>query len=207
MEKEGFSNDYGFQNINNSTTNINDDSLSVSENSQKSKNSMIDSYLSRGIKVYKVFRYSPNCEEHNQINYIIPLARTTTKFILFIILNILTIGIINIFVAWFPKLILYIYYSETELQNATHLGIFSKEDNEFEVVEKKIIDLPPIDYDSEFSIVKKLNLNIEHSAKQITIFEYKLFKYIYSPLIEGFEAISYRIKSQQNIIVEDYSRG
>ena len=155
MEKEGFSNDYGFQNINNSTTNINDDSLSVSENSQKSKNSMIDSYLSRGIKVYKVFRYSPNCEEHNQINYIIPLARTTTKFILFIILNILTIGIINIFVAWFPKLILYIYYSETELQNATHLGIFSKEDNEFEVVEKKIIDLPPIDYDSEFSIVKK----------------------------------------------------
>ena len=207
MEKEGFSNDYGFQNINNSTTNINDDSLSVSENSQKSKNSMIDSYLSRGIKVYKVFRYSPNCEEHNQINYIIPLARTTTKFILFIILNILTIGIINIFVAWFPKLILYIYYSETELQNATHLGIFSKEDNEFEVVEKKIIDLPPIDYDSEFSIVKKLNLNIEHGAKQITIFEYKLFKYIYSPLIEGFEAISYRIKSQQNIIVEDYSRG
>ena len=207
MEKEGFSNDYGFQNINNSTTNINDDSLSVSENSQKSKNSMIDSYLSRGIKVYKVFRYSPNCEEYNQINYIIPLARTTTKFILFIILNILTIGIINIFVAWFPKLILYIYYSETELQNATHLGIFSKEDNEFEVVEKKIIDLPPIDYDSEFSIVKKLNLNIEHGAKQITIFEYKLFKYIYSPLIEGFEAISYRIKSQQNIIVEDYSRG
>ena len=207
MEKEGFSNDYGFQNINNSTTNINDDSLSLSENSQKSKNSMIDSYLSRGIKVYKVFRYSPNCEEHNQINYIIPLARTTTKFILFIILNILTIGIINIFVAWFPKLILYIYYSETELQNATHLGIFSKEDNEFEVVEKKIIDLPPIDYDSEFSIVKKLNLNIEHGAKQITIFEYKLFKYIYSPLIEGFEAISYRIKSQQNIIVEDYSRG
>ena len=207
MEKEGFSNDYGFQNINNSTTNINDDSLSVSENSQKSKNTIIDSYLSRGIKVYKVFRYSPNCEEHNQINYIIPLARTTTKFILFIILNILTIGIINIFVAWFPKLILYIYYSETELQNATHLGIFSKEDNEFEVVEKKIIDLPPIDYDSEFSIVKKLNLNIEHGAKQITIFEYKLFKYIYSPLIEGFEAISYRIKSQQNIIVEDYSRG
>ena len=120
----------------------------------------INSYISEGQRAYHVLRYAQNCEDHNQISYIIPLVRTTGKFILFIILNICTIGIINLFVAWFPKLILYIYFSVTDLESATHLGIFSKLDHEFEVVKKKEIDLPPIDYDNPLSVVKKLNLNI-----------------------------------------------
>ena len=118
---------------------------------------LIKSYVKNGQKAYKVLLYANNCEEHNQISFLIPLVRTTPKFILFIILNILTVGIINLFVAWFPKLILYIYFSVTSLENATHFGIFSKEDKDFEVVKKKVIDLPPIDYDSEFSVVKKLS--------------------------------------------------
>ena len=206
MENLDYSDNLGIPYVNNSTTNINQEAISVNESSEKSKD-LFTSYLSEGQKAYRVYKYSPNCEDHNQINGILPLARTTPKFILFIILNIFTIGIINLFVAWFPKLILYIYYSVTDLKNATHLGIFSKEDNEFEVVEKKIIDLPHIDYNIELSVTKKLNLNIENGSSQITIFEYKLFKYIYSPMTDVFEAISYRIKDYQNIIVEDYSRG
>ena len=206
METEGYSNNLGIPYMNNSTTNIKDDSISVSENSEKTQNN-IKSYLSEGQKAYKVYHYAPNCEEHNQINNILPLTRTTPKFILFIILNIFTIGIINLFIAWFPKLILYIYFSVTELENATHLGIFSKEDNEFEVVEKKIIDLPQIDYDNKLNIARRFNLNIDHGSRQVTFFEYKLFKYIYSKLTDTFEAISYRIKDQQNIIIENYSKG
>ena len=164
-------------------------------------------YITENYKTYFVLKYSDNCEEHNQIAFISPLARTTPKFILFIILNICTIGIINFFVAWFPKLILYIYYSYTELPYATHLGIFNKIDQEFEVVDIKIIDLPPIDYDSPLSIVKRFNLNIEKGAKQITVFEYKLFNYIYSRAIDTFEAIYYRIKSPYHDIVEKYSTG
>jgi cation-transporting ATPase 13A3/4/5 len=182
------------------------DILSANSKSE-SKSDGANEYINKGQKIYRIANYHFNCEEHNQIAFIIPLARTTPKFILFIILNICTIGIINFFVAWFPKLILYIYYSYTELPNATHLGIFNKIDQEFEVVEIKIIDLPPIDYDSPLSIVKRFNLNIEKYAKQITVFEYKLFNYIYSQAIDTFEAIYYRIKSPYHDIVENYSTG
>ena len=67
--------------------------------------------------------------------------------------------------------------------------------------------LPPIDYDSEFSVVKKLNLNIEHGATQIIVFEYRIFNYIYVPLKNNFEAISYQIRAPQSQVVEKYSEG
>ena len=183
-----------------------EDLVSDSEKSTKTEDLELQ-YTKDGNKVYKVLLYANNCEEHNQVSLIIPLARTTPKFVLFIILNIFTIGIINLFVAWFPKLILYIYYSVTTLENATHFGIFSKEDHSFEVVKKEVIDLPPIDYDSELSVVKKFNLNIEHGATQIIIFEYKIFHYIYCPSKDNFEAISYQIKAAQSVVVENYSAG
>ena len=181
-------------------------SVSTEEQSTKTED-IVKSYLKDGKKGYKVLMYASNCEEHNQISLIIPLARTTSKFVLFIILNIFTIGLINLFVAWFPKLILYIYYSVTDLENATHLGIFSKEDKDFEVVKKKVVDLPPIDYDSPLSVVKKFNLNIEHGATRIIVFEYKVFNYIYIPSKDNFESIYYQINAPQSLIVEDYSAG
>ena len=180
---------------------VNDDDSSVSSELK------IDSYIKDGQKAYEILKYDESCEDHNQISYILPLVRTTPKLILFIILNIFTVGIINLFVAWFPKLILYIYYSVTDLKTATNFGIFSKHDKDFEVVDKEIIDLPPIDYNNEDNIVKRFNLNIEHGATQIIIFEYKLFKYIYSSYRDNFEAINYYIRTRQNIIVQDYSTG
>ena len=178
-----------------------------SEDTDKSSKLNIDSYLKKDQKAYEILKYNENCEEHNQISYILPLVRTTPKFILFIILNIFTVGIINLFVAWFPKMILYIYFSVTDIHTATHFGIFSKHDKDFEVVKKKIIDLPPIDYDSENSVYNKFNLNIEHGATQIVLFEYKLFKYLYSSKSDGFESINYYIRTVHSNIVENYSAG
>ena len=186
----------------------NDQIISVNdEESIKSSILDIKGYLSEGQKSYEVTKYNDNCEEHNQISYILPLAKTTPKFILFIVLNILTVGIINLFVAWFPKMILYIYFSVTDLNSATHFGIFSKHDKDFEVVKKILVDLPPIDYDSEISVFNKFNLNLEHGAKQIITFEYKIFKYLYSSLTDSFEAINYYIRTVQRKVVEDYSQG
>ena len=64
-------------------------------------------YLSSGQKAYKVYKYADNCEEHNQISFVLPLIKSTPKFVLYIILNIFTVGLINLFIAWFPKLNLY----------------------------------------------------------------------------------------------------
>ena len=180
----------------------------LSSSSDKNNSQInINSYLKKGQKAYKVLKYHENCEEDNQISYILPLVRTTPKFILFIILNICSVGIINIFLEWFPKFILYIYYSVTDLKSATNFGIFSKLDEEFEVVEKNEIDLSKIDNDSKKRMNKNFNFNIELDTNQIITFEYRYFKYLYSISLDNFEALSYSIKATQKNILNYYSTG
>ena len=162
-------------------------------------------YLSENLKFYKVYKYAKNCEEHNQISFILPLIETTPKFILYIILNIITVGIINLFIVWFPKLNLYLYYKVTTLDEATHFGIFSKE-NELSVVKKNEIIFPEIN-DVENSVIKKYNLNINYEEKKAIIFEYKLFDYIYITQKEYFTSLDYNIKDNQVNIIEEYSSG
>ena len=161
-------------------------------------------YTSGDQKAYKILKYISNCEEHNQISYIIPLIKSTPKFILYIFLNIITIGIINLFIAWFPKLNLYLYYKVTYLETATHFGVFSKE-NELLVVKKKVIDLPEIDAKSQYNLLKRFHLNINYEEKQIIMFEYKLFDYIFIKEKDNFETINYQIKEKQSVIIEEYS--
>ena len=162
-------------------------------------------YLSTGQKAYKVHKYALNCEEHNQISFILPLIKSTPKFILYIILNIFTVGIINLFFAWFPKINLYLYYKVALLEEATHFGVFSK-DKELIIVKKKIIKFPDL-INKEKSVIKKFNLNINYSEKRAIMFEYKLFDYIYITEREIFTSIDYKIKDKQINIAEEYSSG
>ena len=168
---------------------------------------LIDFYTKDGYEVYKVLSFSITCEDHNKISLIVPLVRSNPKYILYIVLNILTLGIIQLIIAWFPKIILKIYYNITNLENATHLGIFSKEDKEFEVVEIDKIDLPPIDYDNEHNIAKRFNLNILNDSKQLITFEFRIFKYIFSTEKKKFDAIYYQIKAPHKIIIDNYATG
>ena len=134
------------------------------KNEEEKEIDISNNYLSRGQKAFKIDKYALNCEEHNQISFILPLIKSTPKFILYIILNIFTVGIINLFIAWFPKLNLYLFYKVTLLDEATHFGVFSK-DNELFVVKKKIIKFPDF-IEKEKSIIKKFNLNINYSEKE-----------------------------------------
>ena len=162
-------------------------------------------YLSSNQKSYKVHKYADNCEEHNQISFVLPLIRSTPKFVLYIILNIFTVGLINLFIAWFPKLNLYLYYKVTDFDMATHFGVFSK-DNELLVVKKKVISFPEIE-NEEKSVIKKFNLNINYKEKKAIMFEYKLFDYIYIAEKDQFTSIDYKIKGKQANIIEEYSTG
>ena len=194
------------------------DRIEISDDKRKTEGRLVDEkkneekeidisndYLSTGQKAYKVSKYALNCEEHNQISFILPLIKSTPKFVLYIILNIFTVGIINLFFAWFPKINLYLYYKVTLLEEATHFGVFSK-DNELIIVKKKIIKFPDL-IDKEKSVVKKYNLNINYSEKRAIMFEYKLFDYIYITDREIFTSIDYKIKDKQINIVEEYSSG
>ena len=183
------------------------ESLLIKENDTFSNDDLeMKKYFPENEKGYKVLTYASNCEEHNQIEFILPLRCTTCKLIIFIILNICTVGLINLLITWFPKLILYVYYSTTTLELSTHFGIFSK-DKEFNVVEKKEIVFPNLsNYDSD-SIVNKFNINIKYSEKSCIMFEFRLFNYIFSTLSENFEALDYYIKEKHNLIIEEYSTG
>ena len=162
-------------------------------------------YISENQKSYKVDKYANNCEEHNQISFILPLIKSTPKFILYIIFNIFTVGIVNLFIVWFPILNLYLYYRVTTLDEATHFGIFSK-DNELSIVKKKEIIFPEIN-DVENSVIKKFNLNINYQEKKAIMFEYKLFDYIYITRKEQFTSLDYKIEDTQANIIEEYSSG
>ena len=162
-------------------------------------------YLSEGQKSYRVHKYASNCEEHNQISFILPLIKSTPKFVLYIVLNIFTVGLINLFIAWFPKLNLHLYYKITDLETATDFGVFSK-DNGFSIVKKKVINFPD-NIDEEKSVIKKFNININYKQRSLIMFEYKLFDYIYMKENEIFTSIDYKIKDQQVNIIEEYSSG
>ena len=182
--------------VRNSEKNINDISK---------ERDILNRYISSGQKAYKVYKYADNCEEHNQISFVLPLIKSTPKFILYIILNIFTVGIINLFIAWFPKLILYLYYKVTNFETATHFGVLSKDD-ELLVVKKKKIMFPDIENEDK-SVIKKFNLNINYKEKEAIMFEYKLFDYIYISERDEFTSIDYKIKDQQVNIIEEYSSG
>ena len=167
----------------------------------------ITSYLKDGQRACKIMRYNQNCENDNQISYILPLVRVGSKFWIFILLNIFTLGIINIFLYYYPKLYLYIYYDVTALKSSTNFGIFSKDGKEFEIVEKVTIDLPQIDYNSEERIIKNFNLNIEPGINTLIAFQYRYFKYIYSNMKDNFEALYSYIKTTNKNILEDFSKG
>ena len=98
-----------FPNENTQNASVNQEIISV-DNKSDNTDILISKYTKDGQKVYKVLKYAYTCEEHNKIAFLIPLVRTKGKLAIFIILNIFTVGIINLFVAWFPKLVLYIYY-------------------------------------------------------------------------------------------------
>ena len=169
------------------------------------KKDLSKKYLSPGQKAYKIHKYADNCEEHNQISFILPLIKSTPKFVLYIILNIFTVSLINLFIAWFPKLNLYLYYKVIDLETATHFGVFSK-DNELLVVKKKEIIFPEIENEGK-SVIKKFNLNINYKNKKAIMFEYKLFDYIYITEKEEFTAVDYKIKDKKENIIEENSTG
>ena len=162
-------------------------------------------YLSENQKSYMIYKYANNCEKHNQISFILPLIKSIPKLILYIILNIITVGIINLFIAWFPKLNLYLYYKVTTLEEATHFGVFSKE-NDFSVVKKRVVNFPEIP-NPENCVIQKFNLNINYQEKKAIMFEYKLFDYIYITEKDYFTSLDYKIKDKQVNIIEEYSSG
>ena len=157
---------------------------------------------------YYVSSYDIKCEEHLKIQKLIPLVKNNLKYCLYIFLNIIPFFLINIIIQWYPTILLYIYYSKSTLEKATHLGIYCSKDSdyEFEVVLLNRIVLPKIYSDKNKNIIKNFNINLP-SYNHILMFEYKLFSYIFNPKTNNFEALQYHIYETQNDFLQKFSVG
>ena len=123
----------------------NKNEFSIHDDSNK-RLSTVEKYdLPNEVKDYKITSYPVNCEEFSRINKIIPLKKNYCKYTILIILDIITVFIINLFIAWFPQLNLYLIYDIVPLNQATCIGVYGK-DNKLVIEELKKIDLPQIDY-------------------------------------------------------------
>ena len=155
-------------------------------------------------KIYYIGKYSDNSEEYTHIKKIIPLYITKFKRILYIFLNIITCGIINLFMKWFPSLKIYLRYSVTNLFRAKYLGIYGM-DGEMTIKKLKKIKFPEVKLDED-SIITNLGLNIK-STKYALMFEYKSYDYIYNENTDEFDVLFYRIKCSKSKILNKLSKG
>ena len=155
-------------------------------------------------KIYYINKYSNNSEKHTHIKKIIPLNITPFKRVLYIFLNIITCGIINLFMNWFPSLKIYLRYNVTNLLKAKYLGIYGM-DGEMKIIILKKIKFPDVKLEAD-NIITNLGLNIK-SIKYALMFEYKSYDYIYNENTDEFEALDYGIKCPKSKILNQLSKG
>ena len=159
--------------------------------------------VKRGKFDYFIRNHSPKCENHLQIKKIIPIRKDTCKYILYIILNIITIGIINLLLTWFPILYFYLYYTQTNLENAEVLAVFGNQ-GKMQIIKIKKINLPTLENKKE-SVIKEFNLNID--SENIIMFEYKTYQYLYNEKNGDFEVLDYQIRNKADVLISKFIQG
>ena len=161
--------------------------------------------LPKEIRDYEIKSYPDNIEEFSKINKIIPLKKNCCKFTLLIILDVITVCIINLFIAWFPQLNLYLIYDIVPLNEATFIGVYGK-DNKLVIEELKKIDFPQIDYKNENNIIKNFNMNLSSYLK-LVFFQFRLYDYIFNFRTQQFEGLKYFIQTQQDNFQKIFTLG
>ena len=150
-----------------------------------------------------VRNHDEKCENHLKIKKVIPIRKSTFKFLLYICLNLITVGLINLVITWFPTLNLYLYYSETNLEDAEVLAVYGYQ-GKMEIIQIKRINLPMIENKKE-SLIKEFNLNI--NSENIIMFEYKTYQYLFNEKNGDFEALDYQIRQKQDELIPKFIQG
>ena len=186
IETENIENNLLENEINSSLSNLNKSNLI----SNKSKD------------FFTVSNYDENCEEHFKINSIVPIKINNCKLAFLIFLNMLTLGIINLFIVWFPSLKLKLIYSQTNLEKANYVFINCK-DNENYIINLNKKHLPKI---KNSFLKSEFNSNVNENEICI-FFVFKLFTYIFDSNKNCFVSLINEIDSNYNNIHKKCSVG
>lgn len=75
---------------------------------------------------YIVEEYDDMCEEISKIEKLIPLKYDKMRLAILVILNILSVFIINLFIVWFPSLKLLFIYSICSIEEAEFIAVYGR---------------------------------------------------------------------------------
>ena len=151
---------------------------------------------------FNINYYDIYCDSRFRIKEIITLKYTKSKQFLFIILNVFTLGVINLIIKYFPHLKLYLLYNEIDINKSSYVGIFCEDG--FFFIEKLIKNLlPNID---KIPLKKYIVSNIPNTNK-IYSFKFKDFKYIYNEEKKCFDNICFIIKATENEVIQNFWNG
>ena len=135
---------------------------------------------------YTVEKYDDLCEPHFRIKKIVALRKPSFKFCLDVILNIITLGLINYLYGFSTYIVKFMRYSECPLEEGKILGIYCT-DGYFYFTELKRELLPVIDNPDVF--LTEANSRFMGAV----LFTFKLFTYIYNPKTNSFSSIKFNI--------------
>ena len=165
------------------------------------KNTLNNINLMKKTNEYRVSYYDPMCEDHAQIERVIPVKYNCCKMFLFILLSIITGSLFIFFIIWFPKLKFYFMYSIVPIDQARKVAIYGT-DGELYFIPLKKPNLPDLEKTNSF-IYNHYDVNIPKGAQYITMFTFKLFQYVFDPLEMNFIPLKIRLDTtNENIILE-----
>ena len=169
------------------------------------KNTINKLNLVKKDNVYRVSSYDPMCEEHAQIEKIIPVTYSYLKLFIFIFLCVITGSIFVFFIIWFPKLKFYFIYSIVPIDQAKKVAIYGT-DGDLYFIPLKKPSLPDLEKINSF-IYNNYDVNIPKGAHYITMFTFKLFQYIFDPLELNFIPLKIRLDTTNENIILDCTQG
>ena len=154
---------------------------------------------------YLVSYYDPMCEDHAQIERVIPVAYSCFKIFLFILLSLITGTLLIFFVIWFPKLKFYFIYSIVPIDQAKFVAVWGT-DGELYFVKLKKPTLPDLEKKSSF-LYTNYSVNIPKGAPYIIMFTFKLFQYVFDPLEMNFIPLKIQLDTSNEQIILECSQG
>jgi cation-transporting ATPase 13A3/4/5 len=148
---------------------------------------------------YSVGKYDDLCEEHFKIEKIIPIKKTTSKKVIDIIINILTVGLIQFIYGGYPALEKKIKYVNSSLEECELLYIHCSDGKCYFINIIKCV-LPKIK--NHDILLPEINYSLE-----LILFKFKLFTYIFNSKTNKFDSLKFEIFRTRQEVLETMIKG
>ena len=150
---------------------------------------------------YNIEKYDENCIEESKIEKIVCLVEDEKKMFIYMFLCFITVSLVHFLCLMYPLLKVRLKYKYSSIRQSSHLLIYGA-DNKIYIVSAYEVNLPNL-----------RNCNILNYTKnpvtvnQTKMFEFKLHKYVYSPLSKSFFAVQFNLNTSFDIIIRKMGLG